>query len=99
MKKLAMFVMFVWLTALVAPVGAVDLTGATTVVGDYLEARTAEVFVGHCLANSETGLVGQEAVMAWRIRKGSWSGVELEGLSVVAVVEAKSVFRETIFLR
>jgi hypothetical protein len=84
MKKLAMFVC---LTILALPAGAVDLTGTTTVVGDYLEARTAEVFVGHCLANSETGLVGQEAVMAWRVRDGSFAGVELEGLSVVAVVE------------
>ena len=84
MKKLAIFV---WLALLVAPAGAVDVTGATTVVGDYLEVRTAEVFVGHCLANSETGLVGQEAVMAWRVRNGSFAGVELEGLSVVAVVE------------
>ncbi len=72
------------------PSSANDATREGTLVGDYLEARTAEVFVGYCLANSETGLVGQEAVMAWRVRSGSWDGVALDGLSVVAIVEAST---------
>ena len=86
MKKLSLCLFAATLIAAALPLHAVDLeTGSIS--GDYLEARTAEVFVGYCLANSETGLVGQEAVMAWRIREGSWAGVPLEGLTVVAVVE------------
>ena len=88
MKKLSLSLTLVALIVATAalPLHAVDLE-ASSISGDYLEARTAEVFVGYCLANSETGLVGQEAVMAWRIREGSWAGVPLEGLTVVAVVE------------
>ncbi len=92
MKKLSLFLFATVLMATVLmgaaalPLHAVDL-GSASISGDYLEARTAEVFVGYCLANSETDLVGQEAVMAWRIREGSWSGVALDGLTVVAVVE------------
>ena len=88
MKKLSLSLIAVALIVATAalPLHAIDLE-AGSIAGDYLEARTAEVFVGYCLANSETGLVGQEAVMAWRIREGEWSGVPLEGLTVVAVVE------------
>jgi len=58
--------------------------------GDYLEFRTADVYTGPCFANSETGLTGQEAVLAWRIQQGSWGNVDLDGLSVVAVVRANA---------
>jgi hypothetical protein len=63
---------------------------ATQIQGDYVEARNAEVFVGPCYANSETGLVGDLAVFGWRITKGSFEGVSLDGLSVVGVVKASS---------
>ena len=79
MKKLTLCLFVAILIAAALPISAVDL-GTSSITGDYLEARTAEVFVGYCLANSETDLVGQEAVMAWRIREGSWSGVALDGL-------------------
>jgi hypothetical protein len=58
--------------------------------GDYIEARTADVFTGPCFANSEGGLVGELAVFGWKIEKGSWQGVSLDGLSVVGAVKAKS---------
>jgi hypothetical protein len=61
-----------------------------TVIGDYIEARTADVFTGPCFANSEGGLVGELAVFGWKIDKGSWQGVELDGLSVVGAVKAKA---------
>jgi hypothetical protein len=51
-----------------------------------VEARTAEVFAGGCVMSSEAETIGREAVMAWRIAKGSFDGVSLEGLSVVAAV-------------
>jgi hypothetical protein len=60
------------------------------IYGDYIEARTADVFTGPCFANSEGGLVGELAVFGWKIQKGSWQGVSLDGLSVVGAVKAKS---------
>ena len=58
--------------------------------GDYVEVRSADVFAGACFANSEVGLVGDEAMLAWKINSGSWNGVDLTGLGIVAVVRAKS---------
>ena len=68
---------------------------ATQIQGDYVEARNAEVFVGPCYANSETGLVGDLAVFGWKISKGAFEGVNLEGLSVVGVVKASSTLGDT----
>jgi hypothetical protein len=56
------------------------------VTGSYVEARTAEVFTGGCIMNSEAETMGREAVMAWQIDRGSFNGVLLDGLSVVAAV-------------
>ena len=58
--------------------------------GQYLESRTADVYTGPCFANSEVNLTGHEAVLAWRIDKGSWGNVPLDGLAVVAVVRASA---------
>ncbi len=58
--------------------------------GAYVEARTADVYTGPCFANSEVGLVGNEAIMAWRVDSGGWDGVDLEGLSVLAVVRSEA---------
>lgn len=63
---------------------------AATIRGDYLEARTADVWTGPCFANGEVNLTGQEAILAWTVRDGSWEGVPLAGLSVVAVVKASA---------
>jgi hypothetical protein len=63
---------------------------ASTIRGDYLESRTADVWTGPCFANGEVNLTGQEAILAWRVREGAWLGVALEGLSVVAVVQAQA---------
>ena len=62
----------------------------TSLTGLYLEARTADVYAGHCYANSEVGLDGEEAVLAWNVSEGMYEGVELSGLSVVAVVKAQA---------
>ena len=81
--------------AMGAAVGVVSAAGGADgvapgagIAGDYLEARTADVFTGPCFANSEMSLVGKQAVMAWRVRQGSWAGVPLDGLAVVAAVRA-----------
>ena len=58
--------------------------------GTYVEARTADVYTGPCFANSEVGLVGNEAIMAWRVDDGGWDGVDLSGLSVLAVVRSEA---------
>lgn len=57
--------------------------------GEYLEARTADVYTGPCFANGEVGQTGKLAVMGWHIQQGSFDGVSLSGLSVVGVVRSK----------
>ena len=60
--------------------------GKGTVSGIYVEARTAEVFTGGCIMNSEAETMGKEAVLAWKVDRGSFNGVTLDGLSVVAAL-------------
>jgi len=62
--------------------------GRAAIKGDYLEARSADVYTGPCFANGEVGLVGDEAILAWKIDQGDWDGTSLNGLAVVAVVKA-----------
>lgn len=57
-----------------------------TVSGEYVEARTAEVFTGGCIMSSEAETIGKQAVLAWKVNHGSYNGVPLDGLSVVAAV-------------
>ncbi len=61
-----------------------------TISGSYVEFRNADVYTGPCFAMGEVGLTGQEAVLAWHIAEGNWSGVSIEGLNVVAVVRASA---------
>ncbi len=61
---------------------------AQEIRGDYLETRSADVYTGQCFANGEVNLVGNEAILAWHVRSGSWDGVPLEGLTVAAAVRA-----------
>ena len=75
------------LAVLLVPV-AVSANGG--IRGDYLEIRTSDVYTGPCFANAEVNLTGREAVIAWKVREGSWQGVNLTGLTVIAVVKAKS---------
>src|SRR5579871_2120183 len=58
--------------------------------GEYVEARTADVYTGPCFANSETGSAGDLAVMGWKIDRGEWRGVNLDGLAVMGVVRASA---------
>jgi hypothetical protein len=61
-----------------------------SIVGDYVEARTAEVFVGACQLGNEGEGAGRQAVMAWRVTEGSYQGISLNGLSIVAAVAANT---------
>jgi hypothetical protein len=60
--------------------------GKGTLTGDYVEARTAEVFTGGCIMNSEAETVGRQALLAWKVDRGSFNGIAIDGLSVVAAV-------------
>jgi Protein of unknown function (DUF1326) len=59
---------------------------ANALKGDYVEARTASVFCGACHYNGEYMSSGREAVMAWNITSGSWNGVGLSNIRVMASV-------------
>ena len=58
--------------------------------GDYVETRNADVYTGHCFANAEVGLTGNQATLGWRVRTGDWKGVPLDGLAIVAVAKASA---------
>jgi hypothetical protein len=68
--------------------GLATTGNAQQIYGDYIESRSADVWTGPCFANAEVGLVGNQAIMAWRVTKGEWNGECLDGLSVVGVVKA-----------
>jgi hypothetical protein len=75
------------LAALVGLFGSSLLAaGASTVNGSYVEARTAEVFTGGCVMGGDAGTVGKEAVLAWKVDHGTFNGVSLDGMSVVAAL-------------
>ena len=69
---------------------AVVVTAASAdparITGEYVEARTAEIFAGGCIMNSEAETAGRQAVLAWRVTSGQLNGVMLDGLSVAAAV-------------
>jgi hypothetical protein len=63
---------------------------ASQISGDYMETRSADVYTGQCFANGEMNLTGNQALLAWQIKKGTWEGVELGGLVVAAAVRANA---------
>ena len=80
---------FMILAALAISVPVLAATGrAQHISGDYIETRSADVWTGPCVANGEVNLAGDQAILAWRVTKGDWNGVALDGLSVVGVVKA-----------
>src|SRR5438105_15609486 len=81
MKRL--IIVFSLLALAAAPLAA---GGKGTVSGEYVEARTAEVFTGGCIMNSEAETMGKQAVLAWKVDRGSFNGIAIDGLSVVAAL-------------
>jgi len=73
-------------------VSAATAARSAEIEGEYVEARTADVFTGPCVSNSEVFTTGDEAVMAWKVTRGSWDGVELKGLCVAAAVRGSTTF-------
>ena len=84
MKKLIASVSLAASTLMGASLPAVH----SSLRGDYVEARTADVYTGPCFANGEVDLVGNLAVFGWKVNKGEWQGVNVDGLSVIGVVKA-----------
>ena len=82
------FVLTTLVLTLVA--GFAFATETATVQGEYIEARSASVYVGACHFGAEYVEGGREATTVWNIHEGSWKGVSLDGLTVVAVISAKS---------
>lgn len=70
------------LVVVALPVSAAGLTG------QYVEARTCDVWTGPCFANAEMNLSGKHAVLGWKVDSGSLDQVRLDGLAVVAIVKA-----------
>ncbi len=81
MKKLLLTAMAFAMTVSIA---------SAEIRGQYIETRNAEIYASHCFANSEAGIAGDLAVMAWRIEAGEMNGVSLDGQHVVAVVKASA---------
>lgn len=79
---------FLTLVALVWGLSNVAFAGKIT--GEYLEARTCNVYTGPCFANAEMTLAGKEALMAWKVDRGDWNNVKLDGLSAAVIVKAES---------
>lgn len=84
MKKLSAICIAILMAAFSAPLWAQQIAG------DYIETRSADVYTGMCFANGEVGLTGNEAILGWRVRSGSWNGVKLDGLAVAAAVRAQA---------
>ena len=82
---------FVFTTLALMLVGTYVFATETPIVqGEYIEARSASVYVGACHFGAEFVEGGKEATLIWNIHRGSWNNVSLDGLTVVAVVSAKN---------
>lgn len=77
------------LTSMAALLIGAATASAAGISGEYLEARTCDVYTGPCFANAEMNLSGKEALMAWKVEEGAWNGVQLEGRCVALIVNAE----------
>ena len=77
---------FLFSPAIFAIAAAPLAAGGARIHGSYVEARTAEVFTGACIMSSEAETMGKEAVLAWKVDRGSFNGIAIDGLAVVAAV-------------
>ena len=46
------------------------ILSAQQIHGDYIESRSTDVYVAQCFANGETGLTGNQALLAWHVTEG-----------------------------
>src|SRR3954454_7045826 len=74
--------------------GGASVAGAAGIRGQYIEARTADVYTGPCFSNAEVLIYGDQAVLAWKVTEGSFQGVDLSGLGVAAAIKGTTTFSE-----
>ena len=91
MRNVSLFLLFALAALTLFAAGAPAQPPAkSTIHGEYLETRSADVYAGECFANGEMNLTGDEAILAWHIKEGKWDGVALDGLSVGGAVKAQA---------
>ena len=82
-----------------AMVLAAALPGAAgdvpSITGQYIEARTCDVWTGPCFANGDMNVKGKQAVAGWIVEKGGFQGVDLSGLKVAAAILAEGTIGHT----
>jgi hypothetical protein len=66
-----------------------SLSAGPIVFGEYVEARTCDVWTGPCFSNSEINTAGEMAVLGWTVRQGSWDGAELKELTIAVALRAE----------
>jgi hypothetical protein len=71
-----------------------SVADAAGIQGDYVEARTADVFTGPCISNAEVFITGNQAVLAWKVNQGTWKGTDISGLCVAAAIRGTSTFSQ-----
>ena len=64
-------------------------TNPHDIQGEYLEARSASVYIGACHYGAEFMGGGKEATLVWHVNQGMWQGISLKNLTVVAILSAK----------
>jgi hypothetical protein len=72
------------LVVVALPASAAGLTG------QYVECRTCDVWTGPCFANAEM-IAGKNAVLGWKVEKGSLDGAKLDGLGLEQTGPAKAI--------
>ena len=74
------------LAGLAVAMSAAAVRAENAVTGDYVESRSANVYVGACHHEGEVVSGGRSAVLAWNMRSGEFGGVDLTGVRALAVV-------------
>jgi len=91
MRKVSLFLLLSLATLILFAVCVLGQPPAkSTIQGEYLETRSADVYTGQCFANGEMNLTGDEAIVAWHVQGGKWDGVSLDGLTVGGAVKAQA---------
>src|SRR5581483_3491969 len=85
-RSLGMKLSYLGVAALAATLVAGVAKADSAVTGDYVESRSANVYVGACHHEGEIQTAGRNAVLAWKVAEGEFHGVSLHGVTAVAVV-------------
>jgi hypothetical protein len=83
------------IATILAVLAASTAGDAPSIQGQYVEARTCDVWTGPCFANGDMNVKGKQALAAWIVEKGAFQGVELSGLKVAAAILAEGTIGHT----